>query len=63
MLLSRTGQLGGVIGAGRAMLDLLFDPNVVNQVIRSGVQPVSTKGPWAAVPLQPPDSHRASITR
>lgn len=32
--LSRTGQLGGVIGAGRAMLDHLFDPNVVNQTIR-----------------------------
>jgi predicted NBD/HSP70 family sugar kinase len=41
IIVSRTAQLGGVLGAGRAMLDHLFDPHVVDQVIRSGGQPAS----------------------
>jgi predicted NBD/HSP70 family sugar kinase len=39
IILSRTGQLGGVLGGGRLVLDHLFDPNFVNEAIRSGVEP------------------------
>lgn len=50
IVVSRTGQLGGVLGAGRAMLDHLFDPNVVNQTIQSGGEPESTTRPRVAPP-------------
>ncbi|TAM70423.1 MAG: ROK family protein [Microbacteriaceae bacterium] len=35
---SRSGQLGGVLGAGRAILDHLFDPEVIDRAIRSRTQ-------------------------
>lgn len=35
IMVSRTGLLGGVSGAGRAILDHLFDPEVIDDAIRS----------------------------